>query len=174
MRSKFSRIGKSSAVTLTLVTSRSSGSQDDATATKEQMSPSFGKWSKETGMEMGRMNQPTAFDVWRQSQAASYLKRPCTVAEANELWSRIDITTRQPIASDAPAPSRFARALQALRLAVGSILLGMGLSACTGESVQGSIAVRKTFDAETGVVCYYLNGQYGGISCVQVKEGTKP
>lgn len=42
-------------------------------------------------------------ETWLRYQAASFLGRPATLAEAQELFSRIDVNTRQPIQ---PAPPR--------------------------------------------------------------------
>ena len=42
-------------------------------------------------------------ETWLRYQAASYLGRPATFEEAKELFSRIDVHTRQPIQ---PAPPR--------------------------------------------------------------------
>ena len=43
------------------------------------------------------------YETWLRYQAASILGRPATLAEAQGLFSRIDVNTRQPIQ---PAPSR--------------------------------------------------------------------
>ena len=42
-------------------------------------------------------------ETWLRYQAASYLGRPASLEEAQELFSRIDVHTRQPIQ---PAPPR--------------------------------------------------------------------
>lgn len=42
-------------------------------------------------------------ETWLRYQAASYLGRPASIEEARELFSRIDVHTREPIV---PAPPR--------------------------------------------------------------------
>ena len=41
-------------------------------------------------------------ETWLRYQAASILRRPATLAEAQELFSRIDVSTREPIVPAAP------------------------------------------------------------------------
>lgn len=129
----------------------------------------FGKWNPESAKMLH--GEPTAHEVWLISQAQSYLgKRHVTIAEANELWKEIDIISRRPRAAEPPAPSRFARALRALRLAVGTILMGVGISACNYTPTDN-----RDYDPEYSVACYTVYG-FARIatSCVQVRQGTKP
>lgn len=118
-------------------------------------------------------SNPNPLDTWKEYQARSILGAAATPERVKELVETYDFATRLPKV-DAPAPTRFARALRALRLAMGSVLLGMGVSACSGDGVGTGLTVRKQYDEETGVACYYLTGNYSGISCVQVRQGTKP
>lgn len=158
--------GKSSVAKLHLVPLDTSNSRE----VHIQENGNFESWNPKKACLL--KSSPTALETWRMSQAMSILGPKAPMEKVRELMLQDGMEMRSPATSEAVAPSRFARALQALRLAVGSVLLGMGLSSCSGESVI--VAVSKTYDNETGVACYYLKGNYGGISCVQVRQGTNP
>lgn len=72
-------------------------------------------------------------DNWIMYQAQSILRRDVTLEEAEELFTRIDITTRQPIRTPKPRrPSGFVAALRAL---FGG---GIFLIVASGCSAQGT------------------------------------
>lgn len=123
MRKRSSMNGTTSA---TVVNLRPTLHSTDVDTSKNETP--FGHWNAHSAKNL--VAQPTAYEIWLVSQAQSLMKRSCTVAEAKELFERIDIVTRKPREPDAPTPRRFARALKALRTVFGTILLGMGLAGC--------------------------------------------
>lgn len=62
------------------------------------------------------------------NQARSVLGMNATTSAITEWLATHKADTRESLTDEAAAPSRFARALKALRLAMGSVLLGMGVS----------------------------------------------
>jgi hypothetical protein len=184
VRSTYSRSGKSSAVKFRLVDSDFSEKLESGTVTNEQAQKTFGNWKPETGSSL--KSNPCPMETWRLMQARSILGYVPTSEQLMELSSRMNLETREPINSATPPHSRFARALRALRLAMGSVLLGMGVSACANPSniTTGKVYVAapnadlryyvvRTYDHEYGVACY-IRAYSDTVSCVQVRQGTKP
>lgn len=163
--------GKSSVATLHLVTSKTS----EMLGTDIALNGTFESWNPKKACLL--KSSPTALDTWKMSQAMSILGPKASMEKVRELMLQDGMTMRSPVTSETAAPSRFARALQALRLAVGSVLLGMGLSSCAQPRFQPDAQVEpftpygRHYDADYGVVCYWFSS---GISCVQVRQGTRP
>lgn len=127
--------------------------------------------------EYARMqNSFCPHETWLISQAQSFLGRQdVTLAEAQQLFDSIDITTRRhrEIAA-AQRPSGFLAALRAMVSGGMILLMASGCAKWTDNDpdytmVSFNAGVRKVYDRDEGVVCYVSAD--GGISCMVAKPG---
>lgn len=127
MRSTFSKSGQSSAKILAMPAKQSCEKLESGISQNEPSVKTFGNWKPQTGSSL--KPSPNPMETWRMMQARSILGSNASPQDIQNLMKTTNLETREPLNATTPAPSRFARALKALRLAMGSVLLGMGFSA---------------------------------------------
>lgn len=131
------------------------------------------------------MQRVDPYETWLQYQAKSYTGQNCTVEEARELFSRVDVSTRQPFET-AEKPTILQRALRALRAGLrgsGVTAAVLIVSSCAQVRTpdteypiadrignKSSMQVYRVYDGKYGVACY-ISAAYAAVSCVQVAEG---
>lgn len=106
MQTKSSARGKGSVINL-----RNRNASQSATGASRTHLYGMGPW------EMSRVDPILPYDTWLMYQAQSFLCKPVTLEEAKELWAKIDINTRKPIAT--AKQSRLSAFLAALRARFG-------------------------------------------------------